>query len=73
MIFENYPDVLTVADLQKALGIGRSTAYRLIREGHIRHLRIGDKIKIPRLSLVEYVKVSCYNGDTVVDLPLQGG
>ena len=71
MIFEHYPDVLTVAELQKALGIGRSMAYRLIREDRIRHLKIGGRIRIPRVSLVEYVKASCYNDSTVTDLPSQ--
>ena len=72
-MFENYSDVLTVKDLCKALGIGKSMAYRLLREGRIRHLRIGDKIKIPRRSLVEYVETSCYNSDIATSPPSQGG
>ncbi|MCL2368058.1 MAG: helix-turn-helix domain-containing protein [Oscillospiraceae bacterium] len=46
-------------------------AYRLIHEGRIRHLRIGDRIRIPRLSLVEYVRDLCYNNSTVTDPPSQ--
>ena len=26
-MFENYPDILSIEDLQKALGIGRNQAY----------------------------------------------
>ena len=63
-MFDNYPDVLTIDDLQSALGIGRSTAYRLIRSGAIRHLRIGKNIKIPRRFLLEYIHEACYNKDT---------
>ena len=63
-MFNNYPDVLTIEDLQIALNIGRSTAYRLIRNGEIRHLRIGKNIKIPRRYLLEYIKSACYNRDT---------
>jgi len=72
-MFENYPDVLTISDLQDALGIGRTMAYRLIRNEEIKHLKIGRKIKIPRQYLVDYVKASCYNGDVVVHLPSRGG
>jgi len=60
-MFEDYPDVLTISELQIALGIGRSMAYRLIRNGNIRHLRIGKNIKIPRRYLVEYIHAACYN------------
>ena len=63
-MFNDYPDVLTIEDLQIALNIGRSTAYRLIRSGDIRHLRIGKNIKIPRRYLVEYIHEACYNRDT---------
>ena len=63
-MFDNYPDVLTIDDLQSALGVGRSTAYRLIRNGDIRHLRIGKTIKIPRRYLVEYIHKACYNRGT---------
>ena len=63
-MFNKYPDVLDMTDLQTALGIGRSTAYRLIRDGEIRHLRIGRTIKIPRRFLVDYVEQACYNNST---------
>ena len=66
-MFNDLPDVLTVDDLQNALGIGRSTAYRLIRRGDIRHLRIGRNIKIPRRYLVDYIEAACYNSAVATD------
>ena len=73
-MFNDYPDVLTIEDLQIALNIGRSTAYRLIRSGDIRHLRIGKNIKIPRRYLVEYINEACYNsGSVVTEPPSTGG
>jgi len=68
-MFDNLPDVLTVEELQSALGIGRSMAYRLVREGDIRHLRIGRNIKIPRRYLVAYINQACYNTDIVTSPP----
>jgi excisionase family DNA binding protein len=72
-MFESYPDILTIENLQDALGIGRSTAYRLITSGDIKHWRIGKAIKIPKPFLIDYITNSCYNGGVTVDSPSQGG
>ena len=68
-MFEHYPDVLNVAELQKALGIGKSLAYRLLRKGTIRHLTIGKKIMIPRKYLIDYIEMACYTEGAVDHLP----
>jgi len=60
-LFKQYQDLLDMTELQSALGVGRSTAYRLIRSGQIRHLRVGRKIKIPRWALMDFVESACYN------------
>ena len=67
-MFDNYPDLLTINDLQKALGVGRSIAYKLINDGSINHFRIGSAIRIPKNYLVDYINESCYNHDTAMDL-----
>ena len=75
-MFDKYPDVLNIADLQTALSIGRSMAYRLINEGHIKHLRIGKSIKIPKTFLIDYVAKSsemCYNEMVVSSAVTQEG
>lgn len=54
--FEKIPDVLTIPDLQKALRIGRSTAYRLIKANDIRSIRIGRSIRIPKQYVEEYIR-----------------
>ena len=60
-MFSLYPDLLSTEELQKALGIGRTSAYRLINNGAIKHLRIGKNIKIPKQFLIDFVTNSCYN------------
>ena len=70
-MFDNLPEVLAIEDLQTALGIGRSMAYRLVRRGDIRHLRIGRTIKIPRRYLVEYIEAACYNNVTATGESIQ--
>ena len=46
---------LRVEDLMPLLGIGRNTAYELIRSGQIRSVRIGRQIRIPREALLEFL------------------
>lgn len=48
------PMTLRVEDLMPILGIGRNTAYELIRSGQIRSVRVGRQIRIPREALLEF-------------------
>lgn len=50
------PVTLRVEDLMPLLGIGRNTAYELIRSGQIRSVRIGRQIRIPRDALLEFLR-----------------
>ena len=50
------PMTLRVEELMPILGIGRSTAYELIRSGQIRSIRIGRQIRIPRDALLEFLR-----------------
>ena len=54
--YDQLPLILSVDELAKILGIGRNTAYDLIRCGRIRSVRIGHKIKIPKDSLLEFLQ-----------------
>ena len=49
------PLVLKVEDLMPILGIGRNTAYELVRCGQIRSIRIGRKIRVPRDAVAEFI------------------
>ena len=50
------PMTLRVEDLMPLLGIGRNSAYELIRSGQIRSVRIGRQIRIPRDALLEFLR-----------------
>ena len=54
--YDQLPLILSVDELTKILGIGRNTAYDLIRCGRIRSVRIGHKIKIPKDPLLEFLQ-----------------
>ena len=55
MMFPDYPDIVTVAQLQRMLDISRHLAYDLINEGSISGLKIGNAFKIPKVSVINYV------------------
>ena len=55
---EDIPLVLRVEDLSRALGIGRNTAYELVRSGQIRSIRIGRQLRIPRDELQRYLNIA---------------
>lgn len=61
--FENYSDLMTVEDIQEALGVGRNIAYQLIRDGDIQCLKIGRAIRIPKLHLMDF-----YMGHVIISL-----
>ena len=50
------PMILRVEALMPILGIGRNTAYELIRSGQIRSIRVGRQIRIPRDALLEFLR-----------------
>lgn len=53
--FDDLPLALRVEDLMPILGIGRNTAYELVRSRKIRSIKIGRKIRIPCDAVVEYL------------------
>jgi len=53
--FDDLPLTLRVEDLMPILGIGRNTAYELVRCGQIRSIRIGKQLRIPKQALIEYL------------------
>lgn len=53
--FDELPLTLRVEDLMPILGIGRNTAYELVRSGKIRSIRIGKQLRIPKDALIKYL------------------
>ncbi|MDY5334957.1 MAG: helix-turn-helix domain-containing protein [Vescimonas sp.] len=53
---QDLPMTLRVEELMPILGVGRNTAYELIRSGQIRSIRIGRQIRIPRDALLEFLQ-----------------
>ena len=60
LLFADYPDIVTVRQLQVMLGISRHTAYDLLGEGEISCIRLGNAYKIPKINVINYVLKSPY-------------
>ena len=58
IMFNDYPDVVTVQDLCKMLNIGRNTAYSLVKSGEIETLRIKNQIRILKKDIIDYLEKS---------------
>lgn len=54
-IFRDYPDVVTIDDLQSMLHIGRNTAYKMLQDNIIKTLKVGKRYIIPKTSVVNFV------------------
>ena len=53
--FDELPLTLRVEDLMPILGIGRNTAYELVRTKQIRSVKVGRQLRIPKQCLIDYL------------------
>ncbi len=58
IMFKEYPDIVTVAQLQKMLHISRQLSYELINSGQIRAFRVGNSYRIPKIDVIDFVMKS---------------
>ena len=54
-LFKDYPDVITVDDIMKMLGIGRNVAYSILKSGVIKTIKIGKRYIIPKQSVINFL------------------
>lgn len=57
-MLEKYADIINVEQLCEILMISKSTAYRLLKEGRIKSIRIGVRYKIIKSSVIELITKS---------------
>ena len=50
------PMTLHVEDLMPILGIGRTTAYQLVKSGKISTIKVAQKTRVPRQAVLDYMK-----------------
>lgn len=52
---DDLPLALRVEDLMPILGVGRNTAYDLVRSGQIRSVKVGRQIRVPKDAVTEFL------------------
>lgn len=57
MMLRDYPDLMDINQMSKALGVSTKTGYKLLRDGKITAIKIGRTYRIPKLHLLTYLKV----------------
>ena len=55
-LFKNYKDVVGIEQLQEMLSIGRTYAYKLLKQNKIKNLKIGREYKIAKIHVIEYLE-----------------
>lgn len=55
LMFPDFPDIVTVAQLQNMLGISRQLTYKLIGYGYIPGVKIGNAFRVPKVNVINYV------------------
>lgn len=55
MMFTSYPDLVTIKQLTKMLGIGVTLVYRLVKSNTIPALKVGREYKIPKRNVIAYL------------------
>lgn len=53
--FSDYPEIVSVKQMQMMLKICRNKAYALIDNGDIKTVRIGRVHKIPKINIIDYL------------------
>ena len=53
---DDLPVTLRVEELTPILGIGRNTAYELVRIGRLRSIRFCRQVRIPKNALIEFLE-----------------
>ena len=54
-MFKDYPDVMSVQQAAEALGICTASMYQLLREKTIGCRKVGRKILVPKVCLIDYI------------------
>lgn len=55
-VLKEYPDILTVEEMSRALGVSTKTGYKLLRENKIDSIKVGRSYRIPKAHLLAYLK-----------------
>mgnify|MGYP002799585905 FL=1 len=56
-VLKEYPDILTVDEMSKALGVSSKTGYQLLPDNKVEHLKVGRAYRVPKAHLLSYLRL----------------
>jgi excisionase family DNA binding protein len=60
--FDELPDVMTVTECARFLGIGRNAAYEAVRRVELPAIRIGRRLLVPKAALRQLLEAAAPGG-----------
>ena len=54
-VFDSYPDVVSVEEIQQILRIGKNAVYTLLKDGEIKSIKVGKRYIVPKKYVVEFL------------------
>ena len=57
IVLKEYPDIMDVETMCKALNISEKTGYKLLKNGQITAMKVGRAYRIPKLHVLAYMKM----------------
>ncbi len=55
-MYRNIPEVMTLRECMSILKVGKNTMLRLLHTGEIEGFKIGTRWKIPRESVIDFIR-----------------
>ncbi len=57
-VLKDYPDIMSVEETSKALGVSTKTVYKMLKNGTIQNMKVGRAYRIPKVHLLSFLKIN---------------
>ena len=54
-MFDSYPDVVSVEEIQQMLRIGKNAVYKLLKNGAIKSIKVGKRYVVPKKHIIDFL------------------
>lgn len=54
-MFDSYPDVVSVEEIQQMLRIGKNAVYQLLKNGAIKSIKVGKRYVVPKKYIIDFL------------------
>lgn len=54
-MFDSYPEVVSVEEIQQMLRIGKNAVYQLLKDGTIKSIKVGKRYVVPKKYIIDFL------------------